>query len=99
VKTYKVELRHALSKNRLNALRNNRLAPLTAALAEDEAAIDWARDQLVRTSAGKASADWRYVEASVWELPPAGPSTANADSRRLGRWVANGCGLVWRPKV
>ncbi len=99
MKTYKVELRHAASKNRLNGLRNNRLAPVTAVLAEDGQAIGWAREELERAAAGKPAPDWRYVEATVWELFPFDASTASADSRRLGRWVASQAGLVWRPKA
>lgn len=38
MKTYSLELRHAPSKRRLNALADNRLAPLKTRLAGDAAA-------------------------------------------------------------
>ena len=98
MKTYKLELRHAPSKNRLNALRNNRLPPLTVRLSEDEEAIGWARQELIRIFGRKAAPEYKYLEASVWELLPLGPTTRDDDSRRLGRWVLNDDGLVWRPR-
>jgi hypothetical protein len=98
MKTYKIELRHAPSKNKLNALRNNRLPPLTARLSADEEAIGWARLELIRIFERKRSPEYQYLEAGVWELLPLGPNTRDDDSRRLGRWVCNGEGMVWRPR-
>ncbi len=98
MKTYKLELRHSHSKNRLNALRNNRLPPLTVRLPEDEEAIAWARLELTRIFQSRRSPEYNYVEAGLWELLPLGPTTIDNDSRRLGRWVRNGEGMVWRPK-
>jgi hypothetical protein len=99
MKTYKIELRHAPSKNKLNAIRDNRLPPLTVRLAADEEAIDWAGQEVVRLAARKRGHHYQYIEAGVWELLPIGPSTREDDARRLGRWVANGEGIIWRPKA
>jgi len=98
MRTYKVELRHAPSKNKLNAIRGNRLAPLTARLASDETAIVWARDELVDLCQRKHGHHYQYVEASIFELYPIG-SPHEDENRRLGRWVVNLQGLVWRPKA
>ncbi len=98
MKTYKIELRHSHSKNRLNALRNNRLSPLTARLPADEHAIAWAQQELTRIFQSRRSPEYHYVEAGLWELLPLGPTPVDNDSRRLGRWVRNGEGMVWRPK-
>ena len=75
MKTYKIELRHSHSKNRLNALRNNRLSPLTARLPADEHAIAWAQQELTRIFQSRRSPEYRYVEAGLWELLPLGPTT------------------------
>jgi hypothetical protein len=98
MKTYKVELRHAPSKNRLNAFDNNRLDPLTARLEGDEEAIRWAREELVRMFGRKAGPDYGYVEAAVWELLPIRAGASEDENRRLGRWVGNADGLIWRPR-
>ena len=99
MKTYKIELRHAPSKNKLNAMRDNRLPPVTVRLEADETAIGWAREEVVRLAARKRGHHSQYIEAGIWELLPIGPSTRDDDSRRLGRWVANADGLTWRPKA
>jgi hypothetical protein len=99
MKTYKIELRHAPSKNKLNAIRDNRLPPVTVRLDADETAIGWARDEVLRLAARKRGHHYQYIEAGIWELLPIGPSTRDDDSRRLGRWVANADGLTWRPKA
>ena len=99
MKTYKIELRHAPSKNKLNAIRDNRLPPLTVRLGADEEAIAWARQELLRLASRKSGHHYQYVEAGVWELLPLGPSPRDDDSRRLGRWVANAEGLCWRPRA
>ena len=98
MKTYKVELRHAQSKNRLNGLKNNRLPPLTVRLAADDEAIDWAREEVAQMARRKRVEQYRYIEGGLWELLPLGPATQDDDSRRLGRWVSNDRGLVWRPR-
>ena len=95
--TYKLELRYAPSKNKLNAIRGNRLPPLTVRLAADDNAIDWAREELVGLCRRKHGHHYQYVEASVFELYPIGPG-GDADNRRLGRWVANIEGVNWRAK-
>ena len=98
MRTYKVELRHAPSKNKLNAIRGNRLPPLTARLVSDETAIVWARDELMGLCRRKHGHHYQYVEASIFELYPIG-SPGQDDNRRLGRWVINLEGLMWRPKA
>ena len=98
MKTYKIELRHAPSKNKLNDLRDNRLPPLTLRLAADDEAIDWAREEVARMAKRRQVEQYRYIEAGLWELLPIGPTTQDDDSRRLGRWVANDQGMVWRPR-
>ncbi len=95
--TFKIELRHARSKNHLNVLRANRLAPLLARLESDGEAVDWAREELLRFSARRDGIDYQYWEAAIWRLLPIGPESQGRDSRRLGRWVRGGQGLVWRP--
>ncbi len=97
MRTYKLELRHAPSKNRLNATRANRLAPITARLAGDDSAIDWARDELIGLYRREQGEDYHYLEASIFELYPIG-SPQEDENRRLGRWVANPDGLHWRAK-
>ena len=98
MKTYKLELRHAPSKNKLNALEDNRLPPLTARLAADDEAIRWAREELIRFGQRKRGEIFHYLEAGLWELYPIGAAPADNDSRRLGRWVGNNDGLIWRPR-
>lgn len=98
MRTYKLELRHAPSKNLLNAVPGNRMAPLTCRLASDDNAIDWARGELLGLYRTHAGGDQRYLEASVFELFPIG-SAHEDENRRLGRWVINPDGLVWRPKA
>lgn len=99
MKTYKLELRHAPSKNKINAIRDNRLPPLTLRLVADDEAIGWARDEVIQLAARKRGHHYQYIEAGLWELLPIGPSTRDDDSRRLGRWVANAEGINWRPKA
>ncbi len=97
MKTYKIELRHAPSKNKLNAIRDNRLPPITARLDADDEAIRWAREELFRLFGQKRGHHYQYLEAGIWELLPIGSTTSENDSRRLGRWVCNIDGLAWRP--
>ena len=82
MKTYKVELRHAPSKNKLNAIRDNRLAPLTSRLAADDDAIGWAAEEVRRLAARKRGHHYQYIEAGLWELLPFGGATRDLDSRR-----------------
>jgi hypothetical protein len=99
MRTYKLELRHAPSKNKLNAIKGNRLAPLTLRLPSDDEAIAWAREELLGLCDRKRGHHYQYVEASLWELLPLGAGTADDDKRRLGRWVLNLDGVNWRPKA
>ena len=94
MKTYSLELRHAPSKRRLNALADNRLEPLRTRLAGDHDAIAWAQRELLDFARYRRGADYQYVEAAVLELLPIG--SPHGDTRRLGRWVCNLDGLVWR---
>jgi hypothetical protein len=98
MKTYKVELRHAPSKNRLNAFDNNRLEPLTARLEDDEEAISWARGELVKMFGRRSGPEYGYVEAAVFELLPIRAGQTEDENRRLGRWVGNAEGLNWRAR-
>ena len=96
MRTYNLELRHAPSKRRLNAYPNNRLEPLKARLDGDGEAIAWARGELMdfgRRARGEA---YNYVEAAVAELLPFAQVRGDKDQRRLGRWVCNPDGMVWR---
>jgi len=86
VKTYSLELRHASSKRKLNALADNRLEPLKRR-AQGEL-LDFARH-----ASGK---NYQYVEAAILELLPFGQLIDGKDYRRLGRWVCNADGLAWR---
>ncbi len=98
MRTYKIELRHAPSKNKLNSVPGNRLTPVTCRLASDDTAIGWAREELIGLYRRYRGSDHQYLEASVFELYPIG--SANEDeNRRLGRWVINPEGLSWRPKA
>jgi hypothetical protein len=96
MKTYNLELRHAPSKRRLNALQNNRLEPLKARLADDDEAIRWAQGELLDYARHARGENHQYVEAAVSELLPFGKLIDGKDYRRLGRWVCNAEGLVWR---
>jgi len=117
MKTYNLDMRHAPSKRRLNALAGNRLNPLKERLAGDAAAIAWAQGELlfgvrrVRAHRNRDKFLWRLaVEIIVnrvdgqfadlvgmlLRIPPA---RAGIAYRRLGRWVCNADGLVWRDAV
>ena len=96
MKTYCVELRHAPSKRLLNATPDNRLDPLRTRLASDAEAADWARAELLDFARHRRGDDYQYVEASVIELLPIGKVVDDKDFRRLGRWVCNADGLIWR---
>jgi hypothetical protein len=96
LKTYNLKLRHAASKRKINALANNRLAPLKKRLASDGDAIVWARDELIEFASRRSGPFYRYMEAALTELLPFGAEIDGKDYRRLGRWVANADGLAWR---
>ncbi|MGH7024534.1 MAG: hypothetical protein ACREEB_13235 [Caulobacteraceae bacterium] len=99
MKTYSLELRHAPSKRRLNALAGNRLEPLKSRFEGDAAAIAWAQGELLDFARRRAGGNFQYVEAAVLELLPFGQTIAGKDYRRLGRWVCNADGIVWRDAV
>ncbi len=96
MKTYSLELRHAPSKRRINALANNRLEPLKTRLEGDMAAIAWAQGELLDFARRRAGRNFQYVEAAILELLPFGETLDGKDYRRLGRWVCNPEGLAWR---
>jgi hypothetical protein len=96
MKTYNLDMRHAPSKRRLNALPDNRLNPLKERLAGDAAAIAWAQGELLQLARSGRGENYQYVEAAVSELLPLGQYLDGKDYRRLGRWVCNADGLVWR---
>ena len=96
MKTYSLELRHAPSKRRLNALANNRLEPLKTRLEGDMAAIAWAQGELLAFARHRGGDNYQYVEAAILELLPFGETHGGKDYRRLGRWVSNPDGLAWR---
>ena len=96
MKTYSLELRHAPSKRKLNALANNRLEPLKQRLEGDTAAIAWAQGELLDFARRASGQNFQYVEAAILELLPFGQLIDGKDYRRLGRWVCNPDGLVWR---
>jgi hypothetical protein len=96
MKTYNLDLRHAPSKRRLNALPDNRLNPLKERLAGDAAAIAWAQSELLEFARRRRGVNYQYVEAAVSELLPFGQLLDGKDYRRLGRWVCNADGLAWR---
>jgi hypothetical protein len=96
MKTYQLDLRHAPSKNRLNALDDNRLPPLRQRLADDEVAINWAKDEALQFAQRNRGPNFQYVEAALTELLPIG-AAGDDDYRRVGRWVHNREGLNWRP--
>lgn len=96
MKTYSLELRHAPSKRRLNAFPDNRLEPLRSRLTGDDDAIAWAQRELLEFARRRGGRDFQYVEAAVMELLPIGRLDDGKDYRRLGRWVCNADGLIWR---
>lgn len=97
MKTYSLELRHAPSKRRLNALAGNRLEPLRSRLSGDADAIAWAQGELLDFARRRGGDNFQYVEAALLELLPLGAvDDAGKDYRRLGRWVCNAEGLAWR---
>jgi hypothetical protein len=96
MKTYNLDLRHAASKRQLNALADNRLEPLKARLASDQDAVAWAQRELMDFARRRAGKNYQYVEAAVTELLPFGQIVDGKDFRRLGRWVCNADGLIWR---
>jgi hypothetical protein len=96
MKTYQLDLRHAPSKNRLNALDDNRLPPLRLRLADDTVAIDWAKEEAQQFVKRNRGANFTYIEAALTELLPIG-AAGDDDYRRVGRWVHNREGLNWRP--
>ena len=96
MKTYNLDIRHAQSKRRLNALADNRLEPLKRRLASDPEAIAWAQGELLDFARRARGAKYQYVEAALVELLPFGDIRDGKDYRRLGRWVCNADGLVWR---
>jgi hypothetical protein len=96
LKTYNLDMRHAPSKRRLNALADNRLHPLKERLAGDAAAIAWAQGELLDFARRRSGENFQYVEAAVCELLPFGELIDGKDYRRLGRWVCNTDGLAWR---
>ena len=96
MKTYNLDLRHAPSKRRLNALANNRLEPLKIRLEGDAAAIAWAQGELLDIARRQTGSNYQYVEAALIELLPFGVLIDEKDYRRLGRWVCNADGLTWR---
>jgi hypothetical protein len=95
MKTYSLELRHAPSKNRLNALENNRLSPLRLRLATDAEAIAWAKTEAYQFADRNRGYYFQYIEAALMELLPIGAGGGD-DYRRLGRWVINQDGVNWR---
>ncbi len=96
MRTYNLELRHAPSKRRLNAFADNRLEPLKARLTGDSEAIAWARGELMDFARHARGEAYNYVEAAVMELLPFAQVRDDKDQRRLGRWVCNAEGIVWR---
>ena len=98
MKTYKLELRYAPSKNKLNAVRNNRLAPFTCRFDGDEDARAWGQEAILEFARKSDGKGWRYFEAALLELLPL-RADSEKDSRRLGRWVLSHEGLHWRPST
>ena len=96
MKTYSLELRHAPSKSRLNALDDNRLPAMRQRMASDDDAIAWGRSEAEQFARRNRGANFRYIEAAVIELLPIG-APVDADYRRVGRWVVNHEGYNWRP--
>ena len=60
------------------------------------AAIAWAQGELLQLARSGRGENYQYVEAAVCELLPFGQFLDGKDYRRLGRWVCNADGLVWR---
>jgi len=56
----------------------------------------WARDELRDFAAAVRALNFQYVEGAIAELLPFGAIVGDKDLRRIGRWVANADGLVWR---
>src|SRR5271165_6130566 len=96
MKTYNLDLRHAPSKRKLNALADNRLEPLKKRLEGDAAAVAWAQGELLDFARRRGGRNFQYVEAALTELLPFGQLIDGKDYRRLGRWVCNADGLAWR---
>ena len=96
MKTYNLDLRHAASKRKLNALANNRLEPLKRRVPNDVAAIAWAQAELLEFARRCGGVNYQYVEAALSELLPFGQLIDGKDYRRLGRWVCNADGINWR---
>ena len=96
MKTYNLDLRHAPSKRKLNAVPDNRLEPLKKRLPGDADAIAWAQAELLDFARRRGGKNFQYVEAALTELLPFGQLLAGKDYRRLGRWVCNADGLNWR---
>jgi hypothetical protein len=96
MKTYNLDLRHAPSKRKLNALADNRLEPLKKRLPADADAIAWAQGELLDFARRRGGRNFQYVEAALIELLPFGKLIDGKDYRRLGRWVCNADGLIWR---
>ena len=96
MKTYNLEMRHAVSKRRLNTSPGNRLEPLKSRQASDDDAIAWARNELLAFGMKRAGAAYRYVEGALAELLPFNVIQGDKDMRRLGRWVCNADGITWR---
>ena len=82
MKTYNLDLRHAPSKRRLNALPNNRLDPLKRRLTSDVEAIAWAQSELLDFARRARGAKYQYVEAALVELLPFGQIHDGKDYRR-----------------
>jgi hypothetical protein len=100
VKTYSLELRHAPSKRKINALADNRLEPLKTRLEGDTAAIAWGQGELLDFARRRAGRNFQYVEGAILELLPFGELIDGKDYRRLGRWVCacNRCCLRLAPR-
>ena len=96
MKTYSLDLRHAPSKRRLNALADNRFEPLKSRQPDDQTAIRWAMAELLDLAKGRRGPNYQYVEGALLELLPFGQVVDGKDFRRLGRWVCNADGLNWR---
>lgn len=96
MKTYNLEMRHAASKRRLNTSPGNRLEPLKSRQADDDAAVAWARNELLAFGMKRSGPDYQYVEGALAELLPFNQIEGDKDLRRLGRWVCNADGITWR---
>jgi len=85
MKTYSLELRHAPSKRKLNALADNRLEPLKSRFEGDPAAIAWAQGELLDFARRRGGKNFQYVEAAIMELLPFGTLI---DGRTIAAWAA-----------